>query len=86
MIPYNVIIHNRMTTGQLLSFYNRINRISMICFFAPGGQDRWGGGAALQGFLELEVRLEPSAKWGEEEGGDVVGKVLVAQVLPGSIL
>ena len=75
-----------MTTGQLLRFYNRINRISRICFFAPGGQDRWGGGTALQRVLELEVRLETGAKRGEEEGGDVVGKVLVAQVLPGSIL
>ena len=55
-------------------------------FFAPGGQDRWGGGAALQRFLKLEVRLEAGAKRGEEEGGDVVGKVLVAQVLPGSII
>ena len=33
-----------------------------------------------------EIWLEPGAQRGEEEGGDVVAKALVAHLLPGSIL
>lgn len=61
-------------------------RENLISDSTPRGEDLRCWGAALQRFGKLEIWLEPGAQRGEEEGGDVVAKALVAHLLPGSVL
>jgi len=93
-------VHQRVAEGRRKSrvFYYRLDRVpsrrvlvrpreNLISESTPCGEDLGGRCSALQRLFKLEIRLEPGAQWGEEEGGDVVAEA-VAQfhLLPGSIL